>query len=388
MEQTAAKANTLPAKHHFDFIFFAAVLTICAFGLVMLYSASYYTAITKHNDGAFFIKKQLLFFGVGLGLMLLASHVKFTFWEKPIVVIGIYLLLLVLLAATLVWGEKINEARRWLKIFGFQFQPSEFTKFGVVIVLSALICSGKLKMQSFVHGVLHCIILLLPLVGLIFFQPNYSLIVLLAIISYVMLYIGGTNIKLRFILIVVGLAAGILLLFVEGYRQDRITAYFHPESDPTGKSYQIIQSRIALANGGFFGQGFNASRQKLNFLPEMENDYILAIIGEEFGFLGVFLLLAAYFFTIFRGFVIAMRCQDRFGRMLGGGVISVLAIQTLLNVGVVSSALPSTGQTLPFISYGGTSLMVFMGAMGIILNISRYSEVRTRNARRRANKSE
>lgn len=388
MEQTEAKVKTLPAKHHFDFIFFAAVLTICAFGLVMLYSASYYTAITKHNDGAFFIKKQLIFFAAGLVLMLVASHVKFTFWKKPIVDVGIYLLLIVLLAATLIWGERINDATRWLKIFGFQFQPSEFTKFGVVVVLSALICSGKLNMQSFVHGVLHCIILLLPLVVLIFFQPNYSLIVLLAIISYVMLYLGGTNIKLRFILIVVGLTAGILLLLVEGYRQNRIEAYFHPEKDPTGKSYQIIQSRIALANGGFFGQGFNASRQKLNFLPEMENDYILAIIGEEFGFLGIFLLLAAYFFTIFRGFVISMRCQDRFGRMLGGGVISVLAIQTLLNVGVVSSALPSTGQTLPFISYGGTSLMVFMGAMGIILNISRYSEVRTKNARRRAKESE
>ena len=252
----------------------------------------------------------------------------------------------------------------------------------LVIALSYVMCSKKIVMQSFVQGVLPCIAVLVPMAVIIFFQPNYSMMAILALVTYVMLYLGGARMSHRFLLLIVGFTAGILLPYLKSYRSSRVSAWWNPEADPTGASFQPLQSRIALGNGGLFGQGLNYSRQKLLFLPERENDYILAIIGEELGFVGCLLLIAAYFFVICRGILIALRCHDRFGRLLAGGIIAVLAIQVIINIGVVTSAIPSTGQTLPFISYGGTSLIVFLSAMGILLNISRYTEVDTENARR------
>ena len=224
---------------------------------------------------------------------------------------------------------------------------------------------------------------LVPFSILVVLQPNFSLVIILCLITYIMLYLGGTRLSHRFLIVVVGLIAGIIVLYLRSYRSSRISAWWNPEADPTGASYQAIQSRIALGNGGLFGQGLNYSRQKLLFLPERESDYIFAIIGEEMGFFVCMLLIGAYFFVVYRGITVAMRCPDRFGRLLAGGFSGVIAVQVLLNIGVVTSAIPSTGQTLPFISYGGTSLMVFMSAIGILLNVSRYTEVKEKNVRRK-----
>ncbi|MBO4847684.1 MAG: putative lipid II flippase FtsW [Clostridia bacterium] len=371
-----------PERHHFDFPLFITLLAIGVFGLVMLFSASYYYAQVKYGSGTYFLKRQLIFFAVGLTAMLVLSNVRYKIYRK--LALPCYIGVCVVLALTLVpgIGVKINEARRWINIGGFQFQPSEFAKFILVIALAAAMCSKRLVMQSFIQGVIPCLFILGPLAGLIILQPNYSMVIILALVTYVMLYLGGVRMSHRFLLVVVGLIAGILILYLKSYRSNRISAWWNPEADPTGKSYQAIQSRIALGNGGFFGQGLNFSRQKLLFLPERENDYILAIIGEELGFFGCFLLIAAYAFAIYRGITIALRCRDRFGRLLAGGIVGVFAIQIIVNIGVVTSAIPSTGQTLPLVSYGGTSLMVFMAAMGILLNISRYTEVSTQNAAR------
>ncbi|MBO4562271.1 MAG: putative lipid II flippase FtsW [Clostridia bacterium] len=387
METAAETENKKPARpeperHHFDFPLFVTLLAIAVFGLVMLFSASYYYAQTKYGDGMYFLKRQLVFFAVGLAAMLLLSNVKYKIYRK--LALPMYIGVCVLLILTLVpgIGVKLNEARRWINIGGFQFQPSEFAKFVLVIALSAAICSKRLVMQSFVQGVVPCLLILAPLAGLIVLQPNFSMVIILGLATYAMLYLGGVRISHRMLLVVVGLILGFLVLYLKSYRSNRITSWLNPEADPTGKSYQAIQSRIALGNGGLFGQGLNYSRQKLLFLPERENDYILAIIGEELGFFGCFMLIAAYAFAIYRGITIALRCRDRFGRLLAGGIIAVFAIQIIVNIGVVTSAIPSTGQTLPLVSYGGTSLMVFMAAMGILLNISRYTEVTTRNAGR------
>lgn len=371
-------------RHHFDFPLFIVLMCICAFGLVMLFSASYYYAQVKYGSGTYFLKRQLIFFAVGFAGLMVLSNVKYKFFQKKFVVIACYLAVCVLLTLTRVpgIGVKINNAYRWISIKGFQFQPSELAKFMLVIALSATMCSKKIVMQSFVQGVVPCLAVLAPMAVLIFFQPNYSMMAILALVTYVMLYLGGARMSHRFLLLVVGLTAGILLLYLKSYRSNRVSAWWNPEADPTGASFQPLQSRIALGNGGFFGQGLNYSRQKLLFLPERENDYILAIIGEELGFVGCFLLLAAYFFVICRGILVAQRCHDRFGRLLAGGITGILAIQVIINVGVVTSAIPSTGQTLPFVSYGGTSLIVFLCAMGILLNISRYTEIDTENARR------
>lgn len=380
-----AKTNAVrpePERHHFDFPLFIVLMLICAFGLVMLFSASYYYASVKYGDGMYFLKRQLVFFAVGLAGLFLLSNVKYKVWRK--ITIPAYVVVCLLLGLTLVpgIGVKINEARRWINVAGFQFQPSEFAKIMLVIALSALMCSKRVHMQSLIQGILPACLVLVPFAGLIILQPNFSMVLLLCFITYAMLYLGGTRLSHRFLLVLIGLAAGLLAIKLAGYRMTRIDTYLNPESDPTGAGYQAMQSRIALGSGGFFGQGLNYSRQKLLYLPERENDYILAIIGEELGFFGCFMLIAAYAFVIWRGITVALRCSDRFGRLLAGGIVSMLAIQVILNIGVVTSAIPSTGQTLPFVSYGGTSLMMYLGSMGILLNISRYTEVDTQNARR------
>ena len=378
-----ASARPEPERHHFDFPLFIVLMLICAFGLVMLFSASYYYANTKYGDGMYFLKRQLVFFGVGLVGLFLLSNIKYKAWRK--LALPVYIGVCAVLALTLVpgIGVKINEARRWINIAGFQFQPSELAKITLIIALCSLMCSKRVHMQSLIQGILPCCAVLVPFAGLIILQPNYSMVLILCFITYAMLYLGGSRLSHRFLLVVLGVAAGLIAIKLAGYRMTRIISYLNPDSDPSGANYQATQSRIALGSGGFFGQGLNYSRQKLLFLPERENDYILAIIGEELGFLGCFMLIAAYGFVIWRGISIALRCTDRFGRLLAGGITSMLAIQVILNIGVVTNAIPSTGQTLPFISYGGTSLMMFMGAMGILLNISRYTEVNTENARRK-----
>lgn len=378
MEQGKTK-KAIPARHHFDFALFAVVLAICAFGLVMLFSASYYEGQVNHGSGIYFLKKQLIFFGAGLALMLTLSYVKFDVWKR-LSVPG-YIIVALILGATLLFGVRINEATRWINIAGFQFQPSELAKFALVVALASAICSKRLVMQSFIQGVLPCLAILIPFSVLIILQPNFSLVLILCLITYVMLYLGGTRRSHRFLILVVGLAAGLAVLFLKGYRSIRIISWLNPGADPKGAGYQMLQSRTALGDGGFFGQGLSFSRQKFGFLPEQGNDYIFAIIAEELGFVGCFLLMLAYFFAIYRGTVIAMRCHDKFGRLLAGGITAVIAIQVILNISVVTGATPSTGQTLPFVSYGGTSLMTFMAAVGILLNISRYTEVETENAK-------
>lgn len=385
METAAAKPKTAKRlelrKHGFDFPLFIAVLAVCAFGLVMMYSASYYYGLTKHGDGLYFLKRQALFFGIGMAAMILLSHVKFTFFRNGAVVIIGYIAVVGLIFATLLFPP-INEARRWIPLGFFNLQPTELAKFVLVAALASIM-SRKVDMQNFIVGVVPCLLVMLGLCVPTILQPNLSMVVIFAVTTYMMLYLGGTRRSHRLLLLLAGLGAVGVLIALKGYRLDRITSFINPEADPTGSGYQAMQSRIALGNGGLFGQGLNFSRQKLLFLPERENDYILSIIGEELGFVGVFLLLCAYFFIVYRGITIALRCPNKFGRLLAGGITGVFAMQVIINVGVASGALPSTGQTLPLISYGGTSMIVFLAALGILLNISRYTETETGNGRRK-----
>ena len=383
METAVRKTASRPVelkRHGFDFPLFIAVVAICAFGLVMMYSASYYYGLTKHGDGLYFLKRQLIFFGIGMAAMLLLSNVKFTFYKNAAVNVLAYAGVVGLTFLTLAFPP-VNNARRWIPLGFFNLQPTELAKFVLVMSL-ANIMSRKVNMQNLIVGIVPCLIVLVVLCVPTVLQPNLSMVVMFALTTYVMLYLGGTKRSHRLLLIVLGAIGIAVLILIKGYRLDRITTFINPEADPSGSAYQSIQSRIALGNGGFFGQGLNFSRQKLNFLPERENDYILSIIGEELGFFGVLCLLAAYFFLIWRCTTAALRCPDKYGKLLAGGITAVLAIQVIINVGVASGALPTTGQTLPLISYGGTSMIVFLSALGIILNISRYSEVTSKNAKR------
>ncbi len=367
-------------RHGFDFPLFIAVLAICAFGLVMMYSASYYYGLTKNGDGAYFLKRQLIFFGIGMAALLFLSFVKYTFYRSGIVAVLAYFGVMALTFVTLAFPP-VNNAKRWIPMGFFNLQPTELAKFVLVIVL-ANVMSRKVNMQNLVVGVLPCLLIMIGLCVPTILQPNLSMVVMFAVTTYAMLYLGGTKRSHRLMLIILGAVGIAALIMVKGYRLDRIDTFINPEADPTGSGYQGMQSRIALGNGGLFGQGLNFSRQKLLFLPERENDYILSIIGEELGYVGVVCLLAAYFFVIWRSISIAMRAPDRFSKLLAGGITAVTAIQVIINVGVASGALPSTGQTLPLISYGGTSMIVFLAAFGILLNISRYTEVVSKNGKR------
>ena len=383
MEAKAEKTNRRGAeltRHGFDFPLFIGILVICAFGLVMMYSASYYYGLTKYNDGAYFLKRQAIFLGIGMAALIVLLNIRFTFYRLGWVAILAYAGVVGLTFLTLLFPP-INEARRWIPLGFFNLQPTELGKVVLVIVL-ANIMSRKVPMQNLAVGVAPCLIVLLVLCVPTILQPNLSMVVIYALTTYLMLYLGGTRRSHRLLLVVLGMAAIALLILFKGYRLDRITSFINPAADPNGSGYQAMQSRIALGNGGFFGQGLNFSRQKLLYLPERENDYILAIIGEELGFVGVFCLLAAYFFVIWRGIRAALNCPDKFGKLLAGGITGVFAMQVIINVGVASGALPSTGQTLPLISYGGTSMIVFLAALGILLNVSRYSEVTSKNAKR------
>ena len=367
-------------RHGMDFPLFIAVMIVCAFGLVMMYSASYYYGLTKHEDGLYFIKRQLLFVAVGTGALYGLSHLNFRFYRTPWINIAAYFGTVGLIFLTLLFPAT-NNAHRWIPLKIFNLQPTEIAKFVLVLTL-ANIMSRKVDMRNLIIGILPCLIVLGMLCVPTILQPNLSMVVIFAVVTYIMIFLGGSRLSHRLLLVVLGAGAVYLLVKFKGYRLDRITSFINPEADPLGKGYQQTQARIALANGGLFGQGLNFSRQKLNFLPERESDYILAIIGEELGFVGIFALMAAYFFIIYRGINIAVRCPDRFGRLFAGGITGVFAVQVIINVGVASGALPATGQTLPFVSYGGTSMIVFLAAMGILLNISRFTEAADKNAER------
>ncbi|MBQ4341401.1 MAG: cell division protein FtsW [Clostridia bacterium] len=369
----------LPKPHGVDFLLLLFILMICALGLVMMFSASYYYGITSKGDGLFFLKRQMAFFAIGIAGMTAAAIIPYRFFRKGWVMIALYAAAIASLAATLKWGTSILGAKRWLDIGFFSLQPSELCKV-VLIMTWAGIMSRTVNMQHLIVGVLPCVLAVAPPVVLILLQPNMSMAAILCVLMYIMLYIGGTMRSHRLALLVVGIGMALLLILLKGYRAERLFGFLDQNSDLLGRNYQLNQAKIALGSGGFFGQGLSFSRQKLGFLPERENDYILAIIGEELGFAGILGLLSMYMAVIWRSVKVAMNAFDRYGRLLSAGIASVLAVQVILNVAVVSGAMPTTGQTLPFISYGGTSMVVFLTAMGLILSVSRYTKVTTKNA--------
>ena len=366
-------------RHGLDYPLLIAVVLLCAFGLLMLFSASYYYAQSYKGDGLYYVRRQLVYMLVGIGVMIGLSYVPYTLYSKRIVNCIIYIALIILLVIVLAFGRTAQGAQRWIAIGPITIQPSEFTKFVLVIVLANYMARNRTYMKNFVSGLLiPGILTMLPCV-LILLQPNLSMVIIIAIVFIVMVSLGGCNPKQLAVCFLLGLGGGLTYVFLKGgYQLERITMAWKSWEEilkySGDETYQIVQSLYAFANGGLFGQGLDASRQKLLFLPYRESDYILPIIAEELGFVAVLLLLACYFFVINRGYRIARRCSDRFGSLLAAGMTSILAVQVIINVAVVSGMMPATGQTLPFISSGGTSLAAFLASIGIVLNVSRYTE--------------
>ncbi len=350
---------------------------LCAFGLVMVFSASYYYAQNTASvgyDGYYYIRKQAVYLAIGFPLMMLISLIDFRKLEK-FKVIGI-LLSIVLLVAVLIFGQETNGAKRWIVIGGQSIQPSEIAKFGMMLYMCSFMARKYKVMQSFSKGMLPMLLVIGVICGLVMLQPNMSMAVIMGLMGYALLFIGGCDTKQMLLLAVVFAALFALLAVIEPYRMARLTSFVDPWADALGDGYQLIQSYYALGSGGLFGVGLNNSHQKLLYMTYGESDFIFAIVCEELGLVGGLLVLAAYGFIIYRGIRIALLCRDRFGSMLAGGITVVFGLQVFVNIGVCTGLLPTTGQALPFISAGGSSMMIFLAAMGVLLNISRFNNQR------------
>jgi len=361
-----------------DFSILLTISVLCAFGLVMIFSASYYYAqhySGANNDSFYYLKRQLVYLLIGYPVMLIVSMIDYRIIER---LRSVFLAIsLILLIAVLLWGQDLNGGKRWLNIAGISIQPSELAKFGLMIFMCSYMSRHKNEMNSFRFGMLPMLIAIGFVAGLVMLQPNMSMAVIIGFIGVVLLYLGGCDIKQLLILGVLAIIAVFILAFAQPYRVARMTSFGNPENDPQGSGYQLLQSYYAIGSGGFFGKGLNNSYQKLLYMTYGESDFIFAILCEEFGFIGGLIIILMYAWIVFRGIVIAMRCRNRFGSLLAAGISIVFGFQVFVNIGVVTGLLPTTGQALPFISAGGTSLLVFLAAMGLLLSISRDVNPRT-----------
>jgi len=355
-----------------DIPFLVILLLVLAVGLTMLYSASCAQSLydTGYRSSTRYLQRQAVCAVIGLAAMALVSRVPAEFWLKmawPLYFGSIVLLLLVLL-----FGQTVNGAKRWINIAGLQFQPSEIAKFTLILLFAKLTRGFGEDAKTFRYGVLGFGVALMGILVPLALERHLSAIMLMGMVAVVMMFVAGTRGKW----LMAGAAGAVVFVVVYvsllGYAGDRITAWFHPEQDPGNTGYQILQSLYAIGSGGLFGLGFGKSKQKYMYLPFQYNDYIFAVVCEELGLVGALLIIALFGALILRGYWIALRARDRFSTVLAAGLITQIAVQTILNMGVVTNLLPSTGVALPFFSYGGTALAVNLGEMGILLSISRY----------------
>jgi cell division protein FtsW len=354
----------------FDGSFFACLIILVLIGFLTVLTSTFIRASEIYNDPYFFLKKHAIFAFVGFALMMSLSRYDYNKLQKW--VFPLFLITILLLIATLIpgLGISVKGARRWLNFIFFRFQTSEFAKYVLIFFLANYYKKRQDLNESFFKFVLKPILFLSPIFILIILQPNYSTLSLLGITAIAIMFVAGIKWKHIVYISSFGLLAAIALIFHKAYRLDRITIFLDPWSDPEGKGYQTIQALIAFSSGGFFGSGLGASKQAL-FLPEAHNDFVFAIIAEQAGFLGVMIILGIFFAFIYRGIRIAVLAPDLFGRILVFGIMFIVCVQLLFNVGVVLGLLPVTGLPLPFLSYGGTALISFMAFTGIVLNVSR-----------------
>ena len=355
-----------------DIPFLVILLLLLGVGLTMLYSASY--AQSEYDTGytisTRYLQKQAVCAAIGLVAMVVLSRIPADFWLRY--AWPLYGISIVLLLSVLVMGESVNGARRWINIAGLQFQPSEIAKFTMIVLFARLTKGFGSGARQFRYGVLGFGAALMGILVPLALEKHLSAIMLMGMVAVVMMFVAGTNPK--WLLAGAGAAAVFLIIYVSfmGYAGDRVTAWLHPEADPGDTGYQILQSLYAIGSGGVFGLGLGKSRQKYLYLPFQYNDYIFAVICEELGLVGAVLIAALFAALILRGYWIALHARDRFSTVLAAGLVSLIAVQTILNLCVVTNLLPSTGIALPFFSYGGTALAVNLGEMGIVLGISRY----------------
>lgn len=349
-------------------------LTLVGFGIIMVYSASFVVAGQRFGDPYHFLKKQAIAAFLGILLMFLVSKMDYHRWR--VLAIPILLLSVALLVALLLpwFRQVIGGSARWLRLWFFSFQPAELAKLALVIYMARSLAKKEYRMDSFLHGFLPPVVVFLVFFALVLKQPDFGSGLVFGMIVFSLLFIGGT--RMRFLL-VTALAALPLLYIVltrASYRIKRWEVFWDPWSDPENAGFQLIQSFLAFGAGKLFGVGLGEGKQKLFYLPEIHTDFILSVVGEELGFIGVMAIVTLFVLVVFRAFRTSLRAPDLFGTYLAVGISVLLAVQILINMGVALGLLPTKGSTLPFISYGGTSLVVNLLAVGILLNISSQGE--------------
>ena len=355
----------------FDRTLFIMVLIMAIFGIVMIYSASSIWAEYKFHDAFKFVKSQSIFFLIGAILMYVISKIDYNFFKKKAnLILGICFILLTLVLIPGI-GSVRNGSRSWFGIGGLGIQPSEFAKIGLIIYTAKYLSSNKKELRSIKKGVLPILAVIMVFFLLIMLEPDFgtAMVIVLTLVS--LIFISGVKVSFFLKIGLVGLLGIVALIIVAPYRMARIVSFLNPWSDPLGSGFQIIQSLYAIGPGGLLGQGFLNSHQKHFYLPEPQTDFIFSIISEEFGFLGVLIVTSFFGFIFYRTVKISLKTNDLFGKFLAFGLGIGIVIQAVLNLSVVTGLIPVTGVTLPFFSYGGSSLLVTMISMGIILNISR-----------------
>ena len=360
-------------KNSVEIVLLVSVLLISIFGIIMIYSASYVWSEYKFNDPFKFVKNQGIFFMIGVILMMIVSKINYhKYYEKSnFLFIGCLILLVLVLIPGV--GTVRNGSRSWFGIGSFGIQPSEFTKLALIIFTSKYLVNNEKLVNNVKKGIFPILGIVILVFGLIMLQPDFGtgMIIVMSIIG--LLFIGGVSFKFFLKIGIIGIFGVVGLIIMAPYRLKRILSFLNPWVDPLGSGFQIIQSLYAIGPGGLFGYGFLNSRQKHFYLPEPQTDFIFSIISEEFGFMGILLVASLFIVIIYMGFKISRNCNDLFGKYLAFGITFQIAFQAILNLMVVVGLIPVTGVTLPFLSYGGSSLLITLCSMGVLLNISRYS---------------
>lgn len=361
-----------PTGKRLDIILLLVTLLLVTIGTVMIYSSSSIIAMKRFNDGQYFLKKQIFFVLLGLGIMVLMTKIPFDTLKKlayPGILLSVVLLILILIPHV---GIRAGGATRWLKLGFFSFQVTEMVKVSVVLFLAFFLTRKHNHITDFKRGMLIPLLVTLLIVGLILFEPDFGTAFIITVIMMLMLYLSGC--RIAHIAAIVGLCipVGIYFLLQKSYRVTRLLSFLDPWKDPQHSGFQIIQSLLSFGSGGTFGVGIGDGMQKLFYLPEPHTDFILSIIAEESGFVGVLIVIFLFVILIVRGFTISFKAPDLFSSLLAAGLTMVIALEAFINIAGVMGLIPLKGLALPFVSYGGTSLIMSLTAAGILLNISSH----------------
>ncbi|MDP4088074.1 MAG: stage V sporulation protein E [Bacillota bacterium] len=354
-----------------DFIMFSTIMLLLSIGIIMIYSASAWTSGIKYGDDMYFLKRQLMWAVIGIIVMIVLMGIDYHKLKR---ITGIAMIATIPLLLAVFAFPAINGARRWIPLGFANLQPSEIAKYVVVLYLAKSMDYKGEKIKSFIYGVAPYLLISGFYAGLVLAEKNLSICSVIMIVTFILLFVAGARAWHTFgIVTPIGLLAGIFLIFSADYRRARLLSFLDPWKDASGDGYQLIQSLLALGSGGIWGLGLGQSRQKCYYMPEPHNDFIFAIIGEELGLIGCIFLIMLFVIFVWRGIRTAINAKDTYGTLLATGITSIIAVQAIINIAVVTGSMPVTGVPLPFISYGGSSLVINLAAMGVLLNISRQS---------------